>query len=501
MNRIFLSCVIILTLMTDGSIAFCDQPDDLHGTRPNIILVMTDDQGYAQMGAHGHPWINTPNLDSLFKQSLRFNNFYVSPTCAPTRSALLTGRYPSRNGVTHTILERERMTLDATTLAQALKKNGYTSGIFGKWHLGDEEPYQPGQRGFDESFIHGAGGIGQAYDCSCADAPGNKYFDPVIRHNGNFVKTDGFCTDVFFTAAMGWIKQQKENDNPFFACITTNAPHGPFIAPDDAKLRFRNWSFAENHAGYYGMVENIDQNMGRLLTNLEKWDMEENTLLIFMSDNGTTPAGAGTGAIGKTDDGKEIQSFNAGMRGYKGSIFEGGTRVPAFWRWKGKLTPATEIHQIAAHIDVMPTLLALAGQTDLQQFDFDGISLLPLLSGQANVEPDRYLFFHQGRWEKGADPELSKFKNCAVRNQRFRFCNNQTLYDITNDPGETKNVADQHPDVVKQMRSAYEKWWNAMQPCLVNENAPNSTIRPYHVLYQKQLENGGIPVWNAPDLN
>lgn len=175
----------------------------LEGTKPNIIVMMTDDQGYAPVGRHGHPWIQTPNLDRMYDTSLRFTRFLVAPTCSPTRSALMTGRHPMRNGITHTILERERMTLNAKILPQQLKTVGYTTGIFGKWHLGDEEPYQPHTRGFDEVFIHGAGGIGQKYACSCADAPGNKYFDPVIRHNGSFVKTSGYCTDLFFEASLG----------------------------------------------------------------------------------------------------------------------------------------------------------------------------------------------------------------------------------------------------------------------------------------------------------
>ncbi|MDB4364955.1 sulfatase-like hydrolase/transferase, partial [Akkermansiaceae bacterium] len=180
------SLLLLLTLLLPGLLAAAD--------KPNIILVMTDDQGYGPVGRHGHPWIKTPNLDKLYDQSTRLTRFLVSPTCSPTRSALMTGRHPLKNGITHTILERERMALDATILPQVLKTAGYTSGIFGKWHLGDEEAYQPHKRGFDEAFIHGAGGIGQSYKCSCADVPGNKYFDPTIRHNGSFVKTKGYCT-------------------------------------------------------------------------------------------------------------------------------------------------------------------------------------------------------------------------------------------------------------------------------------------------------------------
>ena len=209
----------------------------------------------------------------------------------------MSGRHPLKNGVTHTILERERMALDTTTLPQVLATVGYTSGIFGKWHLGDEDAYQPHNRGFDEAFIHGGGGISQAYNCSCADAPGNKYFDPVLRHNGKFVKTKGYCTDLFYTAARGWIKKVKDGDKPFFAYITTNAPHGPFIAPPSNTKRFTDRGFDKSPAGFYGMIENIDENIGKLMANLEEWGLLENTIVIFMSDNGMT--GGGSGRAGK----------------------------------------------------------------------------------------------------------------------------------------------------------------------------------------------------------
>ena len=205
-----------LAWMMIGTGCVSARADTLAGSRPNIVLIITDDQGYAPIGRHGHPWLQTPHLDRLYDTSVRFTRFLVSPTCSPTRSALMTGRHAMRNGVTHTMLERERMTLQATTLPQILKTAGYTTGIFGKWHLGDEEPYQPQHRGFDEVFIHGAGGIGQAYDCSCADAPGNTYFDPVIRHNGTFVRTHGFCTDIFFATATDWIRQCRDATNAFF---------------------------------------------------------------------------------------------------------------------------------------------------------------------------------------------------------------------------------------------------------------------------------------------
>jgi len=468
--------------------------------RPNIIVVMTDDQGYGPVGRHGHSWIRTPNLDALYDTSIRLTRFLVSPTCAPTRSALMTGRHPMRNGITHTILERERMTLDATTLPQVLKTVGYTSAIFGKWHLGDEEPYQPHKRGFDEAFIHGAGGIGQAYGCSCADAPGNKYFDPVIRHNGAFVKTHGFCTDVFFTAALGWIKEMKNKDGPFFAYIATNAPHGPFIAPPSNRDRFKQRGFNDTTAGFYGMIENIDENMGRLAAKLAEWDLYEDTVVIFMSDNGMTGNGSGRGVLGKTADGTEMKMYNAGMKGLKGSVDEGGVRVPFFVRWDGHFRPGRDVNVVSAHIDLLPTLAAIAG-AECPTAQVEGRSLLPLLSEKNQQKlKDRYLFSHRGRWPTGADPNLFKFKGCAVRNDRFRFVDNSALYDMLADPGQTTNVIDKHPEIVAEMRKAYAEWWAGTVPMMVNETAPMSKTRPFHVLYNEQKANGGIPDWQPPTL-
>jgi len=488
----------------------------LAGTRPNIILVMTDDQGYGPVGRHGHPWIQTPHLDDLFDHSLRFTRFLVSPTCSPTRAALMTGRHPMRNGITHTILERERMTLNAVTLPQFLKTAGYTSGIFGKWHLGDEEPYQPHKRGFDETFIHGAGGIGQAYPCSCADAPGNKYFDPVIRHNGSFVKTQGFCTDIFFTAALGWIKQRKDHETPFFAYITTNAPHGPFIAPPKNTERFLEMGFGPEQAGFYGMIENIDENMGRLMEKLTEWKMLENTVVIFMSDNGMTGGGSGQigKPLGKTAEDKELFLYNAGMKGLKGSPDEGGVRVPFFIRWDGHIKPGKEVHSPAAHIDLLPTLLDLAGVSTSPRPhaenepapatpprpQVEGRSLLPLIEKDNVTFADRYLYTHMGRWNTGEDPHKYQWKNFAVRNYRFRFVNNNALYDMLADPGQTKNVIEEFPEVVREMRAAYDQWWQETVPLMVNEDAPMSPTKPFHELYKQQLESTGIPDWEPPAL-
>lgn len=504
-----LALVSLLALATS---AFAD----LAGTKPNIILVMTDDQGYGPVGRHGHPWLQTPNLDALYDKSLRFTRFLVSPTCSPTRSAIMTGRHPMKNGITHTILERERMTLDATILPQVLKTAGYTSGIFGKWHLGDEEPYQPHKRGFDEAFIHGAGGIGQAYACSCADVPNNKYMDPVVRHNGTFVKTHGFCTDVFFTAALGWIKDRKDKDEPFFVYLTTNAPHGPFIAPEKNAKRFTDLGFGKEQAGFYGMIENIDENMGRLAEKLEAWDLYKNTVVIFMSDNGTT--GGGSGTPGK-DLAPGYPFYNADQKGMKGSTDEGGVRVPFFIRWDGHIESGRDIETMAAHIDLLPTFAAMAS-ADIPKGQVEGRSLLPLIEGRADGWEDRYFYTHKARWETGAEPNDFEWVNFGVRNQRFRYVGpnagkpkrakkgqpeeapNSTgeLYDMEADPSQTTNIIGDYPEVAEKMRAAYDDFWKEARPLMVNETAPMSPTKPFHELYNKQLETSGIPDWTPPSL-
>ncbi len=487
---------VLLLMIACGLFALAGQAQQTTGLadqRPNIILVITDDQGYGDVACHGHPYLKTPNLDTLYTQSLRLTDFHVSPTCAPTRSALMSGRLPFKNGVTHTILERERMALSSVTIAQQLKEAGYTTGIFGKWHLGDEEPYLPNRRGFDEMFIHGAGGIGQSYPGSCADVPGNSYFDPVIRHNDTYVKTKGFCTDVFFRQALGWIKQSKDKGRPFFAYITTNAPHAPYICPDQYKDYYQQHTDNKSRVGFFGMIQNIDDNMGLLMSKLTEWELSENTLLIFMSDNGSAAG-----------------DFNAGLKGRKGTVNEGGTKVPGFWRWPGKLEAGRDVDTLTRHVDLYPTFLAIAGAKSPVEYELEGRSLLPLLQGDKAPWPDRYTFFHAGRWAKAgapgnwskgdADPQASKYKNFAVRSERWRLVGTDQLYDIDADPGESTNVIEQHPDVAAKMLAAYDTWWTQVTPMLVNENAPLLDHHPVVEGYNKQKAESGIPDWQPPEL-
>jgi len=443
--------------------------------RPNIVLVMPDDVGYGDFACNGNPVIHTPNVDAFAAQSVRFTDFHVSPTCAPTRSALMTGRHEFKSGVTHTIMERERMSLKATTLAQVLKSTGYTTGIFGKWHLGDEDAYQPERRGFDEVFIHGAGGIGQTYPGSCGDAPGNTYFNPALLHNGRFEKTEGYCTDLFFAQALKWLDEKRTEPAPFFAYITPNAAHAPLDCPE-AYAKHYEGKVPANVAKFFGMIENIDDNFGKLVEKLREWGLEQNTLVIFMTDNGGT---AGT------------RIFNAGMHGAKGTAYQGGTRVPSFWRWPLGFSGGIDVAALTAHIDIFPTLAEITGATlsDDVRRQVEGRSLLPLLKDPKAEWPDRFFVTHVGRWPKGQAAQ-SKYARSSIRDSRFALVDNTELYDLVADPGETKNVLDQNPDEAAKLRSAYDRWWQDVLPCLENEDAIGPKYNPFHERYWKQFGGG-----------
>jgi arylsulfatase len=439
-------------------------------SRPNIVFIITDDQGYGDLSCHGNPIVKTPNIDRLSRESVRFTQFIASPTCAPTRSTLMSGRHEFYVGVTHTIHERERLALGVPTLAEMLRAARYTTGIFGKWHLGDQDPYRPDRRGFDEVFIHGAGGIGQSYKGSCGDAPGNKYFDPWVLHNNTFEKSQGFCTDVFFGQALKWIESQQKEKKRFFAYISTNAPHGPLIAPEATKKRFLARGMTDGQAAFYGMIENIDENVGRLLARLEQWKIERDTLVIFMTDNGSAAG----------------WSFNAGMKGKKGSVDEGGVRVPCFFRWPGALKGGTDVDRIAAPLDLLPTLAEITGAQPREKEKLHGRSLVPLLRNPKADWADRYLFSHVGRWPKGNAAQF-KYQRFSVRSQGWRLVGRNALYDMAADPGQKTNVLSEHPNVAAEMLKAYDRWWKGALPLMVNEDAPETGPNTFKTLFEKQF--------------
>ncbi|CAH8283569.1 arylsulfatase [Mariniflexile fucanivorans] len=490
-NKISLRLLVLLVMV---QVSFAQSKGKtLENSRPNIIFVMTDDQGMGDLSCMGNQVVKTPNIDEFYKKSTRFTEYHVSPTCAPTRAALMSGRHEFRTGVTHTILERERMALDIYTLPQALQAGGYETGIFGKWHLGDADAYLPQNRGFDEVLIHGAGGIGQVNFGDFPPNSENLYFDNVLLHNETIVKTKGFCTDVFFDAALAWTKKKIDSKQPYFTYISLNAPHAPLIAPEKYKKRFLDLGYDEGTAGRYGMIENIDDNFGRLMKKLEEWKALENTLVIFTTDNGATH-------LSGTLNGEKIKHFNANLKGGKNSPYEGGNHVPFFWYWKGVLSEGKDIDQLAAHIDIYQTFVELAGVKLPEKMQpLEGRSLVPLLENSNIKWEDRLMFTHCGRWATGEIDE-AQYKSFAVRNQKWRFVNNNQLYDIASDPGETTNVFDAHPEVISTFKIPYDNWWNESIPLMVNENRPKVDEQPLHVRYSKQLKEKGIPDW-SPEFN
>ncbi len=402
---------------------------------PSIILVMTDDQGYGDLACHGNPQIKTPFLDRLYTESVRLTNYHVDPTCSPTRSALMTGRYSSRTGVWHTIMGRSLMAPEETTIAEVFAAAGYKTAIFGKWHLGDNYPCRPQDQGFQLAIVNGGGGVTQT-----PDYWGNDYFDDTYYYNGVPVKFTGYCTDVWFDQAIRFIRRNK--DKPFFVYLPTNAPHGPYLVSKRYSKPYKDAGVPSPRAEFYGMITNIDENMARLQRALEEMGIADDVILIFTTDNGT--------AAGATKGG-----FNAGMRGHKGSEYDGGHRVPFFIRWPaGGIGGGKDIPQLTAHIDVLPTLAELCGVPLPEGLDLDGRSLVPLLKGQGEWQP-RTLFVHSQRIEF---PQ--QWRKCAVMTDRWRLVDGKELYDMQSDPGQQHDVAAQHPEVVQQLRNAYLKWWD-----------------------------------------
>ena len=412
--------------------------------RLNVVLVMTDDQGYGDLGFHGNEMIQTPHLDQLAQQSARFTNFHVDPTCSETRAALMTGRYASRAGVWHTIMGRSILRSDEKTMADVFAANGYRTGIFGKWHLGDCYPYRPQDRGFGEVLVHGGGGVGQT-----PDYWGNDYFDDAYFRNGQPEKQAGYCTDVFFRAGMRFIEENQ--DRPFFCYIPTNAPHGPFRVDEKYSRPYLAQNVPPAMAKFYGMITNIDENMGKLLAKLDALGLREKTLLIFMTDNGTA-----AGNPRRKAEPEQWPGFNAGMRAQKGSQYDGGHRVPCFV--SGPVVASGvgpgEIDVLAAHFDLLPTLIDVCGLQGPPDVRFDGRSLKPLLSG-AGAWPERTLLVHSQRID-----HPQKWRKSAVMTERWRLIDGQELYEIAKDPGQQQDVAGANPEVVQSLRSHYEAWWD-----------------------------------------
>ena len=419
----------------------------LQAKQPNVIIVLTDDQGYGDMSCHGNPILKTPHIDRLSRDGVRFNQFFVGPLCQPSRASLMTGR--------NKVIGR-RIEQDEQTLPQLFKRGGYTTAIFGKWHLGDYQPFRPIDKGFDEQLLIGAGAIGQVQDYW-----GNSLFDTWLRNSDDeWEQSKGFCTDVLFDKAMEWMNKQKEMKKPFFTYVSTNAPHEPWGAPEEYIIPYRG-KVSQRLAVFYGMIANIDYNVGRLRDWLEQSGLAKDTLLIFMNDNGTAAKG-----------------YNAGLKGRKASITEGGSRAASFWVWPQTLKPGLETQDLALHHDILPTMadicsIPLDNRSGLKQLD--GISLKPALFGKTLPDIKRHYVVYQGFWPP--DQPLRQYNNTSIRSQDYRLANGNELYHLRTDRGEEKNVISQYPEKAAHMRAAYDEWWKKMSAELPNLRVYN----PYPV--------------------
>ncbi|QDU93827.1 arylsulfatase [Lignipirellula cremea] len=445
--------------------------------RPNVVLILTDDQGYGDLACLGNPVLKTPHLDQLYADSVRLTDFHVNPFCTPSRAALMTGRSASRTGAFRTSSGRTMLHPDETTMAELFRDNGYATGIFGKWHLGDAYPHRPQDRGFTSSLWHHCGGLTQI-----SDYWGNDYFDDHYEQNGQYQKFTGYCTDVWFDNALMFIEQHARREEPFFCYLPTNAPHGPFLVAERYAAPYRDQPEAAN-AEFLGMIANIDENIGKLRQRLQDLGVAENTLLIYMTDNGTS---AGV-KVADNPDGWPQVGFNAGMRGKKGSMYDGGHRVPCFVHWpKGKLAHGTDVSPLTAHYDWLPTLMDLCDLKGRKGPALDGRSLAPLLRGTNETwGPRTMIRQYQGGVFFRFAPE--PWRESLVMTKRWRLLNGRELYDIANDPGQRRDIAPQYPEVVERLRKSYLAWWQEVEPRLakpVRLHAGNQAENPLRLTAQ-----------------
>ncbi|MCH1441807.1 MAG: arylsulfatase [Rubripirellula sp.] len=439
--------------------------------RPNIVVIMPDDQGYGDHGVTGNSVIRTPNIDALAKESASMSDFYVCPVCSPTRASLMTGRYHYRTRVVDTFKGRSMMEPEEVTVAEVLQNAGYATGIFGKWHLGDNYPLRPDDQGFDESYIHRGGGLAQPSE----PIENNKrYTNPILFENGKQVETDGYCTDLYFDAAIRFIDRCKQKGKPFFVYLPTNAPHGPYDdVPQELYEYYKTVDLNSIMVGKKGnvdqlariaaMIENVDQNIGKLDQHLKEQGLFDNTMVVYLVDNGPNS-----------------MRFAGPFRGMKATVHEGGIRSPFFVRWPDRLRPGTVSDRIAAHIDLLPTIADAAGVNVPARANVDGRSLLPLLEGKRPDWPDRHLVLQVHRGDQPV-----RYHHMAVRNQRWKLVHPSgfgkeempegvpfELYDMASDQGEKVNLAEAKPKEFQKMLKAYDAWFDDVSTTRTDNYAP-----------------------------
>ena len=432
--------------------------------RPNIIIVLADDQGWGDLSVHGNVNLATPNIDSLARTGALFERFFVCPVCSPTRAEFLTGRYHPRGGVHSTSTGGERLNLDEKTIGDTFKAAGYATGAFGKWHNGMQYPYHPNGRGFDEFYGFCSGHWGDYFDALFLD------------HNGRLLSHgNGFLIDDLTDHALKFIEANK--DRPFFCYVPYNTPHSPMQVPDrfyakfaDLELKMRNRDPKAEEVAFtraaLAMCENIDWNVGRLLARLDELKLAENTIVIYFSDNGPNS-----------------WRWNGGMKGRKGSTDEGGVRAPFLIRWPGHIPAGARIPQIAGAIDLLPTLANLAGIPAVGGKPLDGITLTPLLTGAAGDWPDRMIFSHWGG-------------KVSVRTQHYRLDNAGQLFDMQADPGQDRDVSKEQPEVAARLSKALARWKDEMLPGLKNDDRPFPVGYPEFPVTQLPARDG-VPHGNV----
>ncbi len=454
-------CTLLLLALTIFGFAAA-----IAAERPNVILIMTDDQGYPELSAHGNPVLKTPHLDRLHSESVRFTDFHVAPMCTPTRGQLLTGLDAARTGAINVSSGRTLLRANLPTMADFFTANGYRTGIFGKWHLGDNAPYRPEDRGFQEALWFPSSHIN-----SVPDYWNNDYFDDTYIRNTQRRGYQGYCTDIFFREATAWMKDRAAAREPFFAYIPTNTPHGPHWPPEKELREMReamqganfpdlNPAGREQLTRYLAMILNFDTNVGRLREFLRESGIAGNTILVFLTDNGST--------FGH-------RYYNAGMRGHKTELWEGGHRVPLFVHWPaGGFGEPRDVDGLAQVQDLLPTLIDLAELITPAAPKFDGISLVPVLRGQASLPDGRMLVINYSRMPHGFEyrspesPSIMRKEGAGVLWKRWRLLENRELYDLASDPRQQNNVINEHPEVAARMRAHLDSWWAEVKD-LANE--------------------------------
>ena len=443
------SMLLLLGILATSSAAAATE-----GDRPNVVIIMTDDQGFGDLGVQGHPVLKTPRIDALAAESATVGAFYVHPVCTPTRAALFTGRHPQRTTAIDTWIGRAMLEPEEVTIAERLREAGYATGIFGKWHLGDCHPMRPMDQGFDVSVVHRGGGISQPADPEGGEG---RYTDPILRRNGVLESFEGWCTDVYVDEMTAWMEAQH---GPFLAVLTTNAPHGPFHdIPVEEYQRYKAMDLeptgASNHdrmARILAMDANIDENVGRILDTLERLGMAENTLVLYLHDNGADHDG-----------------YSVGLRGRKGTVYEGGVRTPFFARWPGRFPPGNRTDAVGMHIDLAPTILQACGVKNADG-RIDGRSLLGVLEGREAGDPERSVIIQAHRGDSPVE-----WSNAMIRSGRWKLVNPSgfgrelsegesaprvfELYDLLSDPSERNNLIAAEPAIVRQLQDQYEAWF------------------------------------------